>query len=154
MKRIMLLGVALSAIVLCSSCHTIRYYPIEKELNETYRGTTYKQIVDSIGAPTRVMDDGGTGDILVYENEKAITAVSLTYPVYGGHSKTVTNGTITRNFMEFYVDENKVCTKVSSNCTKGVKEFSRGKTLKLVLPLAGGATILAIIVGVALSGGG
>ena len=74
--------------VLClalSSCGSIRQalVSMEEEYNRTWSGKSHSEIVQTFGAPDRVMSDGKDGSILVYERTELFSS-SYVYPLVPG----------------------------------------------------------------------
>ena len=105
MKRFfILLAAVLSTAV---SCTTMRYVPVQADLQSQWIGATHAEIVRTYGAPNRECSDGAGGYILIYESFRTV------YDTWMDGSLNYAREQ--RDFKEFYMDEKGLCYDVRSN---------------------------------------
>lgn len=118
---IMALMIAVTSMMSLSSCYyyeTVTDYdvvPLQNEYNTKFNGCTRSQIINSCGAPNRIVPIDGQSVILVYENY----SVSVNEPIdplgLGIGSTTVDR---TRIYAEFYIGNDGRCYNVKTNRSK------------------------------------
>ena len=131
MKQILLMVlVAVTTISLLESCYTYetvtdyRYESAESDYNNKFRGYTRTQIINELGAPSRIVPIDGQSVILVYETYS--TSIDEPFDPLGlgiGSSEVRT----TRIFEEYYIDNNSRCYNVKTN---KIKIIPYEKTIK------------------------
>ena len=150
MKKSLIFSVLLLIAISLSSCWTTSYVTVTDKPSE-YQGNRYKkmvgmtksQIIQAMGdVPEKSMSDGGTGEIMVYENRSLVTNSSASssttsrtasaavagYNIYGnpaavGASQTNTNYGYSSNtttqehkaYVNFFIDSNNKCYNVQTN---------------------------------------
>ena len=114
-----LLGMTIS-LVSCYTYETVtkyRYESAQDDYNRIYRGYTKSQIINSFGAPNRIVPIDGSSVILVYETY--ISSIRQPFDPWGLGIGSYTE-TTTRIFEEFYIDSNSKCYNVRTNKIKEV----------------------------------
>ena len=118
MKRALLLVVIMITTISLVSCYTYetvtdyKYESAEDDYNKTFRGVTRTQIIDALGAPTRIVPIEGASVILVYE--KYLTSIDQPFDPLGlgiGSSEVRQ----TRIYEEYYIGNDSKCYNVKTN---------------------------------------
>lgn len=112
---------ALIALLCISGCSTT-YRAHTKNLIYHLEGLNHQDLINELGAPTRVVSDGGDGLILVYEGNRKLFEYSNRYASNTGILPTA----------EFYLDRYGICRKITTSNTENVRAYSPGKTLGLL----------------------
>ena len=112
-KRIVLMLAVLLAAV---SCSTSRRVSQQMTPQQSWKGHSAEEIIDKMGDPVRIDEDGRGGSILVYE-----TAPDYDDPGYDILDSDA--ATAARLYAHFYLDQEGVCYQVDANC--GVPEAPR-----------------------------
>jgi len=112
--------------LLLSSCRTYYRVSVEPAYNRDFKGASYKEIVNKMGAPDRTEDDGDGGRIVIYE-EYTNYSTSTGYAAnannrnqlgerysYGASSSV--GRSVKTSYIEFFIDgDTNRCYRVRTN---------------------------------------
>lgn len=143
MKKLLhTLFIILATAAFLTSCRSSYDVPIQPELEELFKGKTYAEIVDALGAPERTTPDGRGGQILVFEEMTFRTEGSMN--MWTRNYESITESS--KGYVQLYMNADDICYAVKSNKTREESEFSKGKTIGLVAGIGGGLAMLAAII--------
>ena len=125
MKRLIFLFAVLAAALLLSSC-TSTYYamPTVKD-PASFKGMTYKQVVQTYGAPTQNVPDGEGGFILVYVGNRLLFNYSNAYA----------NASRQLPVAQFFMNADGICESVMYDYQKSVTQYDPAATAGLMFLL-------------------
>ena len=124
--------------VLLSSCTVTNFISMKDELTSKFIGMQQHEIIKMLGAPNRETSDGLDGVIMVYEDSEAYSTTVMSY----GYAFTRTRKNT--EFLELYINKDKVCYDLNTNYTRPEVETDAASTVFAVI---GGLLGAAALVG-------
>ena len=109
-KRNLLIGLFSMLLVACTTTNYYTY-SLNDKYSQQWRGESQKTIIDTYGAPNRIVDAGNGNKIIVYE-DYSVRAFSTTI---GGFD--VGKARKKRTFIEFYMNNSGQCYQVKTSDT-------------------------------------
>lgn len=154
MKKHMKNFICILLSFLLTACYTTQYVPLETQYNEFWKGKHKTEIIQAYGVADRTESDGGKGYIMIYEEFTINTSSSAYGDVRTSAYTNSVNTNITgkeyssssesRDYKEFFMDENDECYLVRTNYVKTEQVYSKKKTNWLIYGCVGYAAILAL----------
>ena len=150
MRRIVDFCIVATVLAAMTSCGSARRYEqlptVEEEMTLRWAGKEYSDIVQSYGAPDRIVTDGKDGSILVYETFSTVMETEKSL-VFEDYTTTVKKD---KKYTHFFLDPEGFCYLVKTNRlvsgTARAKANSRFWITTLGTMAAVGVAIPAILI--------
>ena len=151
MKKFLKSFICIVLSILLTACYTTQYVPLESQYNEFWKGKHKTEIIQAYGVANRIESDGDKGYIMIYEkftfNTNSSISGDVKTSVYGYSAKTnitesgYSSTSESRDYKEFFMDENDECYLVRTNYTKTEKIYDKKGTNWLI----GGSVAFVVI---------
>jgi len=127
MRRIVdfcIVATVLAAMTSCGTAKRIEQLPTEEEeMTQRWAGKEYSDIVQSYGAPDRIVPDGKDGSILVYEDVSTVMETEKSL-VFDDYTTTVKKE---KQYTHFFLNPEGFCYLVKTN--RHIPDTARGQLM-------------------------